>query len=726
MIFKKVKWKNLFSYGKGWTEMRLDTGQTINIIGENGTGKSVFVESVFFALTGKPLRKCKKEQIVNLSNKKDCLVELTVQAGKSEYTITRGAKPSIFTIKKDGEPLDEAAMMLDTQSYLEMVLGYSPKNLSHTLIMSTTYYIPFLRLPAADKRLFIEDILAIEIFSVMNRLVKAKLSILKDEIRDITSEIDKLHYKLNMVLEFNKQQRAMTNEHIAEYEQSIKTKRETTEDEISSMMKKADAAKKSQLESNNEMIAGLSENIQSQKESALDEIVALKKKAKNIKKEMSDLQDKSVLLHESAYQAKTDHTALTEKRSKVFHDKMDANETLSEQETKYQENLDKGSKVRYKISIELKSKETDLEYYEKTDECTQCKQPMDPKFKSSQLHDIRTEIIELEKRLTKVDEELSKVYILKTKIDDFRNNKITPLDELITGMDKTLSDYQKGWIDDESGITANDKLIKVHKNQLEDLKISKDQIKESAERRIKDIEKQIQNIRDESNKINDQQKVDWDEMLGKIKTNSDTAIQQIEKKIETLKSGFDKKLKDDKEPALEVEKVKSNQKQLLFKKLVHDTTINILSDKGIKTYIIKRYLPKLNKFVNQYLNILSAPYEISFDEELTETIALRGYDRLSYNNFSEGERQRCDIALLFAFLDIAKLKNSLTSNLLIMDEIFDRSLDDEGITGILNIIESMKSKGFTIVNISHKHQLADKFDVTYRARKDKFSSLEVM
>jgi DNA repair exonuclease SbcCD ATPase subunit len=141
---------------------------------------------------------------------------------------------------------------------------------------------------------------------------------------------------------------------------------------------------------------------------------------------------------------------------------------------------------------------------------------------------------------------------------------------------------------------------------------------------------------------------------------------------------------------------------------------------------INKYIPVLNKLVNKYLQILSAPYQLVFDSELNEKIALKGYEKLSYNNFSEGERQRCDIALLFAFLDIAKMKNSLTSNLLIMDEVFDRSLDDDGIRGILNIVDSMKDKGFTVFNISHKHQLKDKFDVTYQVTKDQFSHLELM
>ena len=646
MEFKNIRWKNLFSYGKGWTEMRLDTGQTINIVGNNGAGKSVLVEALFFALTGKPLRKCKKDQIVNISNKKDCLVELTVKASGHEYIVTRGAKPSVFTIKKDGEDLDEAAMSLDTQSYLEMVLGFSKKNLSHTLIMSTTNYIPFLRLPAADKRLFIEDILAIEIFSVMNKLVKAKLSILKDEIRDNDGAIDKLQYQLNMVLEYNKQQK----------------------------------------ETNDAQIAELEESIVKEKDHGKDELAALKKQAGELKQELTDLKTRSIDLQKRTDDAKAAHAKLGEQKHEIFEEYLKHKKVFDDDTQKWKDNIDKGGKVKWKINTELHQKEEALEYYESTSECTECGQNIDPKFAKKQLDALRTEIDALKAKITKIEGELEKVVSFKEKVAQYEADNVTPLDDQCKKLEKDMSDLQLGWYDTENEIRVVESKIEAAKKAGENLKSTRESVIDNTKRRIAQIEEQIQGLR-------------------------------------TEKAGA---LKDEKVPAQEVAAAEKNQKQLLFKKLIHETTIKILSDKGIKTYIVKRYLPKLNKFVNQYLNILSAPYELSFDEELTETIALKGYDRLSYNNFSEGERQRCDIALLFAFLDIAKLKNSLTSNLLLMDEIFDRSLDDEGIRGILDIIESMKSKGFTIVNISHKHQLADKFDVTYRAAKDKFSSLEII
>jgi DNA repair exonuclease SbcCD ATPase subunit len=644
MLFKKIKWKNLFSYGKGWTEMRLDSQETINIIGNNGAGKSVFVEALFFALTGRPLRKCKKEQIVNILNKKDCLVVLEVQAGKSNYIISRGAKPNVFTIEKDGTPMDEASMMMDTQTYLEFVLGFSKKNLKHTLIMSTTDYIPFLRLTAADKRMFIEDILAIEIFSVMNKLVKAKLSILKDEMRDNDTAIDKLQYKLNMILEYNKQQR----------------------------------------ESNDDQIEELMGSIEKEQASAKDELTALKKQAGELKQSMIDLKKRSADLTLGIADKQAAHEKLGNERSGYFHEMVALKEGMEGDKEKYRQNHDKGSKVRYKIGLELEGKKTDLEYYTVTTECSACKQPMDPKFQKKQLADIRAEIEILEKRHKKVEAELDKVEAFKAEIDKIEADTIAPLDEKCKLLETEMSNYQLGWYDDENDVKVNDAKIEAGKKQLANFKATRESVISNTKRRITEVEKQIEDLRNESRG----------------------------------------NLKDEDGPAEEVSAAQINQKQLAFKKLVHDVTIKILSDKGIKTYIIKRYIPKLNTLVNQYLSILSAPYEISFDEELEEKIALKGYDKLSYNNFSEGERQRCDIALLFSFLDIAKMKNSLTSNLLIMDEVFDRSLDDDGIRGIINIIDSMRQKGFTIINISHKHQLADQFDVTFRAIKERFSRLE--
>ena len=155
-----------------------------------------------------------------------------------------------------------------------------------------------------------------------------------------------------------------------------------------------------------------------------------------------------------------------------------------------------------------------------------------------------------------------------------------------------------------------------------------------------------------------------------------------------------------------------------------DLAFSVLSDTGIKQYIIKKYIPQLNTFVNQFLEIFNAYYRVSFDENFDITIAIKGYDKLTYYSLSAGERVRCDLAVLFAFLNIAKLKNHISSNILIMDEIADANLDKAGLDGLINIINTLKTKGYTIFTISHRPELKEKFDVTYGAEKKVFSELK--
>ena len=142
----------------------------------------------------------------------------------------------------------------------------------------------------------------------------------------------------------------------------------------------------------------------------------------------------------------------------------------------------------------------------------------------------------------------------------------------------------------------------------------------------------------------------------------------------------------------------------------------LLNDSGIKTKIIKRYLPVMNKLINGYLSALEFPAQFNLDEEFNETIKSRYRDIFSYANFSEGEKMRIDLALLFTWRRIAQMKNSTNTNLLVLDEIFDSSLDYNGTDEFLKIINTLANENVFI--ISHKSDLSiDKFDHMIRFEK---------
>ena len=152
----------------------------------------------------------------------------------------------------------------------------------------------------------------------------------------------------------------------------------------------------------------------------------------------------------------------------------------------------------------------------------------------------------------------------------------------------------------------------------------------------------------------------------------------------------------------------------------------MLKDTGIKTKIIKQYLPVINKLVNQYLTILDFYVHFDLDESFTETIRSRHRDAFSYDSFSEGEKQRIDLALLFTWRQVAKMKNSIATNLLILDETFDSSLDEAGIENLMKILHTLGDDTNVFV-ISHKGEVLDgKFASKIEFYKDKnFSKMRV-
>ena len=184
-------------------------------------------------------------------------------------------------------------------------------------------------------------------------------------------------------------------------------------------------------------------------------------------------------------------------------------------------------------------------------------------------------------------------------------------------------------------------------------------------------------------------------------------------------------LKDETEVLAELNDKRKDHDELAERKRIFEMSIKLLSDKGFKTFVVNKYIPLLNKYVNEYLDLLEAHYRLKFDSQLNEKIVARGYEKLSYDSFSSGEKARCDLALLFAFIELAKRKNSVDSNLLVLDEVADNSLDKNGVYGVLNIINRLKSRGYTVYVISHRDEIKDEFDVTLEATKDTFSHLGV-
>ena len=176
----------------------------------------------------------------------------------------------------------------------------------------------------------------------------------------------------------------------------------------------------------------------------------------------------------------------------------------------------------------------------------------------------------------------------------------------------------------------------------------------------------------------------------------------------------------------DIARIEKEKQELIDQRMLIETAIQLLKDGGIKTKIIKQYLPIINKLINKYLQQMGFFVNFNIDENFNETIKSRYRDEFSYQNFSEGEKTRIDLAILFTWRTIAKMRNSINTNLLLFDEIFDGSLDANGTDEFLKIMWNLAGDTNVFV-ISHKQDmLVDKFKKVYRFRKTKnFSVLTV-
>jgi DNA repair exonuclease SbcCD ATPase subunit len=174
----------------------------------------------------------------------------------------------------------------------------------------------------------------------------------------------------------------------------------------------------------------------------------------------------------------------------------------------------------------------------------------------------------------------------------------------------------------------------------------------------------------------------------------------------------------------DVSKLQKEKEALLDERQYIDLAATLLKDGGIKTKIIKQYLPIINKHINKYLSKMGFFVNFNIDESFNETIKSRYRDEFSYHNFSEGEKLRIDLAILLTWRQIAKLKNSVATNIIVFDEILDRAMDTEGIDAFMKLMWDM-GEGTNVFVISHKDAMVDKFERNLRFTKIKnFSVLE--
>ena len=561
--FQKLRYKNFLSTGDVFTELDLTKSESTLVVGQNGAGKSTFLDALTFALYNRPFRNISKPQLVNSINGKGLLVELEFHTGNQQVLVKRGIKPNVFQVLINGKEQNEMANVRDQQTWFERsVVQMDLTAFRQVVVLGSANYIPFMQLPSMQRRQVIEDLLGINIFTTMNLLLKDHILSNKESIGENDHKIDKVEIELNVMDEYNDKEKQKRKQQIKQLE----SKRVSTQESILTV---------------NSMIEDLQGHISEKQESIADE-------------------------------------------------------------QKVRKTIDQMRSIYAKVEDKIHRLEKEIEFFETNDQCPTCEQKFEPEFKEKHVCKRKESKSATQSGLTDMDTELSKrtdrlndIANVVSEINNL-NQQVSQKNGELTGLQRTLEE-----VVDTIAELANDS--------------GEESDNKKKERKLK---KQLKELR------------------------------QVKEKL-------------------------SSEREILKVASV------LLKDGGIKAKIIKQYIPIMNKLINKYLASMDFFVNFELDEEFNETIKSRFRDAFSYDSFSEGEKMRIDLALLFTWRAIAKLRNSASTNLLIMDEVFDSSLDNTGTDELLRIINDLTKDTNTFI-ISHKgDQLFDKFANVIKFEKSK-------
>lgn len=691
--FQEVSIRNFLSFGDTGVVIKLDRSPTTLITGTNGVGKSSIAEAITFGMFGKSFRGINKPDLVNTTNQKGCLIVLKFMKNEVQYVVTRGIKPNIFTIEKDGVLLQEEADVKDFQEVLDEILGFTYADYIKTILIGNANYKPIMQLTMPERRAFVDSMLNVGIYTTMSTLNKARLSDWKAKRDDVNTKIDFTNSMLLSVKTALQKVKEIGNDRETELRDKIEAKKREAEEIV--VAEKATFVAK---------YATVKDDLQ----------VALEKKSELISLAKSYVAEKSRMeaAHEEysvalQYRASLPEVYIPEK----FVPDLSIKETISSLKRELTTHSNEVAGIKASM-ITINSR---MGYFKTHENCDTCEQAITKEHSGEILAKAKSEVVIAMERHTFLT---TAILALDAEIKSLQDN----LDDQLDKEKSTTAAIAKSELA-RLEVTNADKHIKSTLDKYNSFTIAYDtelaQIAETVKKLLKEIEGYEAMIEEDNASRNTVTQFNNDIT---IKENQKRSVL---KEIETTEAELAKFIsrddgssfeKDIKKHQLALKALQATVIELDIRKKVLDASTDLLKDTGIKASVVKMYIPVLNNLINNYLEKMGASYQIVLDENFNDSIKGRYKDEFSYKSLSQGERQRIDLAALFACRKVSQISSGTDTNLLILDEVGDSSMDFDGIESLFQIVEET-CKDKNVFFVSHRIEMQDKCRSVIRLTK---------
>lgn len=736
LIYDRLRLKNFLSFSNEMTEFDLNTSESILITGKNGSGKSVLLDALNYVQFGTPLRKINNDKLINRVNKKSMVVELECTKNSRKYKVIRGLKPVVFQIFEfiDDKWVNQGEYdKRDMQNDLEIKLGLNEKIFKQICILGSDLHIPYMRLALNERRMIIENLFDLDILTGMKEFNKDKIKQINNDLNEIENSkrlclntIENLKSELNRIEIQNNKLKTENEKSILEY----KNKSDVLKGKIGDIDIKIsensnfdkDEIDKLKVEKENTNVKYRNEllSLETTKNEKIQEVI---KQKNSIELEIKDFQNDIKELNNAK-------SNISSKVNDKYKDELVKISMLIKLIRESILSIDMEIKRKYNselndIDIELSIVNTKLntvletiEFYDKNDECDRCKQKFNVNKKTEILNKLFIDRDGLNSKIKKLEDEKKKLFVkiddeIKTTKEDRNNDLEHNLKELENINDTINKDIEIEWL------LINDKILefcdKINDLSRIDFVNDYNQIESEYNNGVKNTH---ENYSEKLITIDEKLRVSGENYYKVIDLTSERNI--LESNLKSIEENILSLNKVSYMDTIEIEsnlKYKNNDlidiTNKINNKKLQTSYLEILLNvyESSKKYIIERYLPVLNEKIIEFLNLFEVNFlsELKFNNDFMIDIFVNG-NEVEFNSFSSGQRLRINLILLFTFMSFSKAKSGLSTNLLVLDEIFDSSLDEKGTEIVFNILKQIALNGSTVYVVSPKIEHHDRFE----------------